>query len=60
MNLQEYCEKLIEGSPFEKILVSKKLRNIKGKKIKYIAPWKKMMRKAGGTYISVPGDLSYE
>lgn len=45
-----YLEKLLDGSKYEKILVSKELRHIKGKKPKYQMPWKKMLSKANGTY----------
>lgn len=54
MNLRDYCEKKFEGSEYEKVLVSKPLRKIKGKLPDYRVPWKKEMKKANGMYLAVP------
>ncbi len=54
MNLREYFEKLSEGSEAEKIMVSKPLLKIKGKKPNYRKPWVKFLRKSPGTYIALP------
>jgi len=48
--MRAYLEKMLEDSKYEKILVSKELRHIKGKKPNYQMPWKKMLSKANGTY----------
>ncbi len=50
MNLKEYCERI----DAEKIMVSKELRKIKGKKPNYQKPWVKFLKKAHGSYIALP------
>jgi predicted NUDIX family NTP pyrophosphohydrolase len=53
-----YLEKLLEGSKYEKILVSKPLRKIKGRGVPYRMPWKKMLSKANGTYSYIGEEAS--
>lgn len=48
--IEHWNEANFEDSKYEKILVSKELRHIKGKKPNYRMPWKKMLSKANGTY----------